>query len=436
VTPGREILEADLTWMGERFEPGVRVTVDNGRIAAVDAAPEDGSRHEPVRRLHRRALLPGLVSAHSHAFQRGLRGRGQRFPDGAGDFWSWREAMYALVERLDGDEFRTFCVQTFGEMRDAGVTAVGEFHYLHHGVDGDDFAFDDLVLEAAAEAGIRIVLLQTHYRTGGFGRPLAYAQRRFDTRSTEAFLASLDRLAERVDPSTQSVGIAAHSVRAVPIDEISTLAEVAAARRLPFHLHVEERQKEIEACLAAHGARPMELLLDRLERYDGVVAVHGTHTDGRDMARFLEAGGRLCVCPLTEADLGDGIPALATVGEIGSRLSIGTDQNARIAMSEEMRWLEYGQRLARGRRGLLVRDGDAARALLTIATEGGAEALGLDPGRIAPGAPADLMVLDLDAPALMHVSPDDLLAAWIFGCGNDAVAATCVAGRWRESGRG
>ncbi|HKY60000.1 MAG TPA: amidohydrolase family protein, partial [Gemmatimonadota bacterium] len=248
------VVEADLTWTGERFEAGVQVAIGSeGRIKAV------GRLGRPAdRRLERRALLPGLVSAHSHAFQRGLRGRGERFPHGAGSFWTWREAMYGLVESLDGERFRRVCAQTFREMLDAGITAVGEFHYLHHSPDGPDHAFDRLVLDAAAEAGIRIALLSTCYETEGIGRPLEAAQRRFAT-SGAAFLESLDRLQQELDPSTQSLGIAAHSVRAVPLEEIVRLHQEATRRGLVFHMHVAEQRREVEECVERYGRSPLAL---------------------------------------------------------------------------------------------------------------------------------------------------------------------------------
>lgn len=425
------VVEADLTWTGEGFERGVQIEIGpDGRIGAVGRLGRSADQ-----RLQGRALLPGLISAHSHAFQRGLRGRGERFPEGSGSFWTWRQAMYALVEALAPQRFRAICLESFLEMRDAGITTVGEFHYLHHAAERQDFAFDRLVLEAAAEAGIRIALLSTCYRTGGIGRPLEAAQQRFATPSDHAFWESVDRLVEELDPSTQSVGVAAHSIRAVPLEALVGLHEEAARRGLVFHMHVAERQQEVDECVDEYGRPPLALLCEALPVGARFTAVHGTRAEPDELEDLLAAGGNLCLCPLTEANLGDGILDLApAIGAAPEKLCLGTDSNARISMVEEMRWLEYGQRLVSRSRGVLAERGDAARALLKIATLGGARALGVDAGAIVSGRRADFAALDLEAPALADLDEDSLLAGWIFGAGNSAVAETCVEGRWRSRG--
>lgn len=426
------VIEADLTWTGSRFERAVRIAVDaNGRIEAVGALDR-----EPTERLSRRALVPGLVDAHSHAFQRGLRGRGESLVAEAGSFWTWREAMYGLVESLDRATFRDLCVRAFAEMRDAGITTVGEFHYLHHAPGSDDGSFDALVLDAAAEVGIRLVLLQSYYETGGIGRPLAPAQRRFAVGSTTEYWDRFDRLAERLDSATQTLGVAPHSIRAVSLDDVTALHAEAHRRRLPLHMHVEEQRGEIDECVAAYGEPPMALLLRALPSMEGVVAIHCTHTHPGDLEAYVEAGGSVCICPLTEANLGDGVPDLTAIAGFSDGLCLGTDSNARIAMTEEMRWLEYGQRLKHEKRGVVAdEEGRVGHALLSIATRGGALALGVETGAIAPGRWADLTALDLDAPGLAGCDESTLLDAWVFGSGNQTIAATCVGGRWRESGQ-
>jgi formimidoylglutamate deiminase len=424
-----QVIAADWTWTGERFAPGVQVEVGNdGRIAAVGALGR-----EPDRPLAGHALLPGFVSAHSHAFQRGLRGRGETFPAGAGSFWTWREAMYALVDRLQPKEFRRLCLQTFREMRAAGVTAVGEFHYFHHGASGDDWAFDSLLLDAATAAGIRLALLEVYYRTGAIGQPLAGPQRCFGTPSPAAYWEQMDRLAGRLDPRRQSLGAAVHSVRAAAPEEIAAIYDEARKRDLVFHLHVEEQRREIEDALAFYGKRPMTLLCDTLGTATDLTAVHCTHTGLEDLERFVSLGGTVCACPLTEANLGDGLPGFADLHHLGGGLCLGTDSNARISLLDEMRWLEYGQRLATESRGVL-RDagGGVATTLLRAATDGGARALGIEAGRIEPGLWADLVALDLAAPALAGWEPDTLLDALVFGAGEEAIAATCVGGEWQE----
>jgi formimidoylglutamate deiminase len=424
------VIEADLTWTGARFEPGIRIAIDeNGRIASV------GGREGPAaERLSRRALLPGFVNAHSHGFQRALRGRGERFPRGAGSFWTWREAMYELVVSLDVEAARRAYLQAFSEMRDAGITTVGEFHYLRHAADRPDYAFDRVVLEAARAVGIRLALLSVFYATGGIGRELDGAQRRFRSEGLTGYWAQLDRLEGMRDPRLQSLGVVAHSIRAVPLADVVELHAEATRRDLPFHMHVEEQPSEIEEALAAYGRRPMAALLDALTTAANFTAVHCTHTDPADMGRFLAGGGTVCLCPLTEANLGDGLPVLDQVHGAG-RLSLGTDSNARIGFVEEMRWLEYGQRLRLGRRGILINGGGRVAArVLEAATLGGARAVGVDAGKIEAGCWADLVAIDLDARSLAGVDAEHLLEALVFGAEESVLWGTAVGGAWRRRG--
>ncbi|HEY6323082.1 MAG TPA: formimidoylglutamate deiminase [Thermoanaerobaculia bacterium] len=431
-----EIIEADWTWTGDGFAPGVQLRVGgDGRIEEIGRL---GVEAAATRRLPGQALLPGLVSAHSHAFQRALRGRGERFPAGAGSFWSWREAMYELAEGLDGAGFESLCLQTFREMRAAGVTAVGEFHYFHHERTHRrraslDYGLDARVLRAAAMAGIRIVLLETYYRTGGFDQPLAGAQRRFASPSPAVFWAQMDRLAGCLAGPAQTLGAAVHSLRAAPPEDLAAIYEESRRRGLVLHMHVEEQRREIADCLAIYGRRPMQLALATLPAAEGLTAVHCTHTAPEDMERFLAAGGTVCVCPQTEANLGDGLPDLALPHRRGGRLSLGTDSNARVSLLEEMRWLEYGQRLRGESRGILRDAGGAVAAnLLRAATAGGARALGLPCGELVPGNWADLVAVDLGHPALAGWEPATLLESLIFGAGDEAIVATAVGGEWRR----
>lgn len=424
-----QILEADLTWTGSRFESGVQVAVDDGRIQAVGAL----GRAADIR-LKNRALLPGMVTAHSHAFQRGLRGRGETFPAGRGSFWTWREAMYDLVGRLDGDELQALCVQTFREMRSAGITTVGEFHYIHHlDPDAADYAFDERVLAAAAEAGIRIALIQSYYRTGGVGQPLEGSQRRFDSPSPQIYWEQVDRLAARLDPKRETLAASVHSLRAAGPEDLAAIYDEARRRDLPFHIHVEEQRREIEDVIAYYGQRPMALLLQTLGTATDLTAVHCTHTDAEEMERFLAAGGTVCLCPLTEGNLGDGIANAPRAHPTSGAFCIGSDSNARISHIEEMRWLEYAQRLGTESRGVM-RDpeGNVSRLLFEAATATGARALGIATGRIEPGLWADFAAIDLEAPSLRGWEEETLLDSVIFGATEEVVAATCVGGEWVE----
>jgi formimidoylglutamate deiminase len=429
IPPNPKIIEADLTWTGRRFEPGLQVALgDDGMIESVITGRTPTDRHP------RSALLPGFINTHSHAFQRGLRGKGERFPAGSGDFWTWREAMYALVERLDEGELFRLSVQAFEEMRDAGTTTVGEFHYLHHAGSGTDYEFDRVVLEAAAAAGIRIVLLQTYYATGGIGQPLGPAQRRFRSTDVESYWKQMDRLASVRDPRTQSLGAVAHSIRAATVEDIAALHAEAKRRGLPFHMHLEEQQKEIDDCVAAYGRRPMRVLLDTLDIEGNLTAVHCTHTAAGDLRQFLEAGGTVCVNPLTEGNLGDGLPQLEPVPENLERLCLGSDSNARISPIEEMRWLEYGQRLRKERRGMLRNgEGEVAATVLGAATVGGARALGIPAGQIEAGHWGDLAVISLGHPSIAGCEVETLAEALVTGADNAVVKGTYVGANWRES---
>jgi formimidoylglutamate deiminase len=444
----RQIIEADLTWIpGEngtpgRFAPGVRIAVDDrGMIELIG-----GLKESPTKRLRHRALLPGFVNVHSHAFQRGLRGYGEEFPEGKGSFWTWREAMYQLVESMDAPTLQRLCVQAFGEMLSAGITTVGEFHYLRHAEPADaigrstngHFAFDEIVLSAAREAGIRIVLINTFYKTGGINQPLAGGQLRFRTNSIDEYWKQSDRLSKLIDPATQSLAAAAHSIRAASIEDIKALHVESIRRGLPFHMHVEEQPQEVNDCVHHYGKPPMALLNDSLDINPLFTAVHCTHTAAADMDDYINAGGNVCINPLTEGNLGDGIPNLTRILKNRGTIALGSDSNLRLCWTEEMRWLEYGQRLSSIQRGICADDaGSVARKLLEIATMNGARCLGVKAGRIAPKNHADFVAIDLESPALTGWTDESLIDAFIFGTGNQAIAEVCVGGTWKcVNGRG
>lgn len=426
--PTSTILEPDLTWLDGRFAPAVQIEVlPDGRLGRVGVRIAAG---QPVQRLPGRAVIPGFVNAHSHAFQIGLRGQGEHFPAGAGSFWSWREAMYALVERLNPDEIHRLSLRCFREMLQAGITAVGEFHYVHRSADGRWGELDEAVLRAAAEAGIRIVLLQSAYRTGAIGQPLRGGQVRFDTEGTAHYLAAFERLQRVLNPRTQSAAVVCHSVRAVPWEEIRTLRRESRRRGTVFHMHVEEVIPEIEDCVEHYGRRPMQMVVEDLEVDDRFTAVHCTHTAAEDMERFVEAGGTVCLCPLTEGNLGDGIPDTRRILGLGGRIAFGSDLNSRLCAFEELRWIEYVQRLVRRERGALRdEDGLVAPRLMAMGTVNGATSLGLAAGRIAPGLLADLVAVDLAHPTLEGWTRDSLADALIFGAGNSVIREVWVGGR-------
>lgn len=422
-------LRAALTWTGERFVPDLRIVLAaNGTI---ESFSEDATSSVELE-LPDEALLPGMINAHSHSFQRAMRGKTERFPSGRGSFWTWRESMYELVESFDEQTMYDWNLATFEEMRDAGVTTVGEFHYLHHDSAADrDHRFDSVVLDAAAAAGIRIVLLQAFYRTGAIGHPLSSAQQRFSTPSVDEFLRTLDSLGAMLRPN-QSLGIVAHSIRAVPLEDLEPLAAAAVDRNLPFHMHIEEQRKEIEDCRKAYGRSPMSIILEHTPVGDRFTAVHCTHSSEEDLREWLRRGANVCITPLTEGNLGDGIQPLADLSM--GQLSVGSDCNARIDLLEEVRWLEYEQRLSREDRGVFRDDaGVNGRVLFDVATIGGARSLRLPAGVIQPGMSADFLTVDLRHRALRGWTMDSLIDSIVFGGGNEIVRRTFVAGEPRDS---
>lgn len=418
-------IRAALTWIDGAFEEGVRITISaDGTIEATtrDAEPAD-------LELPDEAILPGFINAHSHSFQRAMRGKTERFPAGRGSFWTWRETMYSLVESMTAQDFHDWNLAAFKEMRAAGITTAGEFHYFHHETAAaHDHRFDSVVLDAADAAGIRLVLLQTYYRTGGFDQPLSTAQKRFDTPNVDDFLRELDRLQSNLR-THQSVGIVAHSIRAVPVEDLKRLAKAAVERDLPFHMHLEEQEKEIRECVEATGSHPMRIVLDQTPVDDHFTGVHCTHSSEQDLREWIERGANVCITPLTEGNLGDGIQPLAPIAS--GQLSVGSDCNARIDMLEELRWLEYAQRLVRQDRGV-YRDpaGDNASLLFQIGTTGGARSLGVNAGTIEPGQDADFFTVDLRHRSLTGWERQRLLDSIIFGGGNEIIRRSCVGGKW------
>lgn len=425
----KSVIEATWTWTGELFQRDIQVVVDrHGRIEKLAPAGRPATH-----RLPGQALLPGFVNAHSRAFQRGMRGLGEAYPIGSGSFWTWREAFYDMVLELDATSLYAHSSQAFREMRAAGITTVGEFHFLHHTLDAVDYAYDEVVLKAAANAGIRIVLLDTYYRDGGFGLTPNDAQRRFASPSMERFWDQIDELAHELDPRSQTLGIGAHGIRAVPPGEMVELHAEARRRNMVFHVNVDAQLQEIAQCVERYGARPMELLLDRLKIDRRFTAIHATHTPPEDLARLFATGGNVCLAPLTEANLGDGLAHTDSIHGVPDHLSLGTDGNVRISMIDEMRMLEYAHRLGTGSRGIFRDEsGSVSRTLLEIATRGGARALGVETGRIYPGYWADFFAVDLTHPSLEGCNELTLLDAIVLGASEEIVTSTCVGGNWKQ----
>lgn len=392
---------------------GCRVSVDDaGVIQAVEsgiAAPYDGA-----------FALPGMPNAHSHAFQRALLGHGERR---AGDdsFWSWRKAMYTLAADLDADRMYAVAKQAYGEMLSAGFTAVAEFHYLHHLPDGS--ATTDMaaaVIAAARDTGIRMRLLPVLYISGGFGKPATAAQRRFLHAGVEQYLGLIDQLQHA------EIGLAVHSLRAVPLDALVEL--VAAARDRVIHIHISEQEAEVADCLAMHGKRPVDLLFDTCDVDARWTLVHATHADAAERDRIIASGACVALCPLTEAYLGDGLFAAAEYVSAGGAMSIGSDSNVRIDAIEELRWLEYGQRLRDRKRARLATSAGIGAPLWAATAHGGAQSTGFDCGAIEPGRYADFVVLDDAAPPFAGLDPERWLDAWLVGGSRSDIATVYVGG--------
>ncbi len=415
-----------------------------GNIARVDsAAPDAGA--ERVRG----ALIPGIPDLHCHAFQRAMAGRAERRgPAGCADsFWTWRQSMYELAAELRPESCGAIAAQLYVELLCAGFTSVCEFHYLHHQPDGRPYRdvgeMSLRVVDAAQRAGIRLTHLPVLYARGGFDdRPLAEAQKRFRTDPDQlgSIRAAVDQHAEE-DPTVRT-GLALHSLRAVDpaMLRAAVATTTAADRRTPIHIHVAEQPAEVDDCLAATGLRPVQWLLEHAPVDQHWCLVHATHVDKGEVAAMARSGATAGLCPTTEANLGDGVfPLGAWLGADGA-FGIGSDSNVSRSAAEELRWLEYGQRLHEGTRNHAARAPNASvgAALVRGALAGGAAASGQPIGAIAPGLAADLVVLDehhLDALAAVDDPGDALLDAWVFAAGDAMVRDVMVQGRWVVTAR-
>jgi len=367
--------------------------------------------------------LPGLANAHSHAFHRALRGTVQV---GSGTFWTWREVMYSVADRLTPDAYHALARAVYAEMALAGITCVGEFHYVHHAPGGtpyaDPNAMGEALIAAAAEAGIRITLLDTCYLSAGFGKAPDRHQLRFSDGDAESWAERCAVLKER---DHARIGAAIHSVRAVPADQLATVARWAEERRAPLHVHLSEQTAENDACLAAHGRTPTRLLADHGVLGPRTTGVHNTHLTDEDIALLGGSATGTCMCPTTERDLADGIGPAVALQRAGSPLSLGSDSHAVIDLLEEARAMELNERLRTRTRGHWT-----AGALLAAATADGHAALGWDEaGRIEPGALADLTTIALDS--VRTAGPEPRLGAEtaVFAASAADVRHTVVGGR-------
>ena len=457
----------ELLYAGGRFERGRALVCDErtGRVVGVADAGEDfGAR---VVRLAGRALLPGMVNAHSHAFQRVIRGRTEHRAAARDSFWTWREMMYAAAQRLTPEDLFDASRMAFMEMALGGITAVGEFHYLHRAPGGGGYEDPNLlakqVVRAAREAGVRVALLRVAYARAGHEAAPDERQRRFIEADADAYLRHAESLKDDLArdgagggragaPSPAGevargawAGVAPHSVRAVPAEYLRAVGEFAAAHALPLHMHVSEQPAEVSACLAETGRTPVALL-DELglpgPRFTGVHAVHVTPEEVGLLARSRST---VCACPTTERNLGDGVVPADRFFDAGVPVALGTDSHTQIDLLEDARELEYHLRLQRLERNVLARGGaesgdarpaehaprisELAARLFECATLAGARSVGAPAGELAPGLAADFFAVDLNDPSIAGANEEDLLPAVVFSLSRAAVSDVYVGAR-------
>ncbi len=419
---------ADCLWTPDGWLKGARLGIQSsGDVVSSDA--------EAAGEFLGRYVLPGMTNLHSHAFQRAMAGLAERRGKGEDSFWTWRETMYAFASRLGPEALRAIATQLYVEMLRAGYTHVCEFHYLHHQPDGtpyaDPAAMSMALIKAAAEAGIGLTLLPVLYMCGGFdGRPLAQRQRRFG-QTLESYLDLLDRLQARKGP-LMTTGIALHSLRAVPPEAMREVLAMPAAQDGPIHIHVAEQIGEVQDSMAVRDARPVEWLLDHAQVDARWCLIHATQMTAGETRRVASSGAVVGLCPTTEANLGDGLFPLADYLDAGGRLGIGSDSHISVSPVEELRWLEYGQRLSTRHRNIAARTPGASvgETLWRAAQAGGAQAAGLPADALTPGRRADLIVLDDASPWLAARDSDSLMDSFLFAGNAPLVRDVMVAGRW------
>jgi formimidoylglutamate deiminase len=462
----------DLVYLHDGFAANQALVCDaDGTIVRIVSASE--LTHEKKINLPRRALLPGMVNAHSHAFQRVIRGRteyrsnpfrGGPPPAGSShnnvdSFWTWREKMYSAAMRLTPDDIYDASRMAFMEMALSGITAVGEFHYLHHAPDGSSYDDPNLlakeVLRAAGDVGLRIALLRVAYARSGFQTEANPQQVRFIESDAQIYLKNLESLAKSVRSLSVSegnlthlalphgrasdtawIGIAPHSVRAVPLNYLKQVIAFANEHDLKIHMHVAEQPAEVSACIEEHGRTPVALLQTEGLLSERFTAVHAIHVTPKAIASFARTRALVCACPTTERNLGDGVVPADEYLKHDVPICLGTDSHAQIDLLEDARELEYHLRLQKLERAVLsvpsVIEGnssDEARLLFDCATVNGARSTGAAGGALEAGRPADFFTVDLDDPSIAGASPEDLLSAIVFSLSRAAIHEVVVGGK-------
>ncbi|GAB3389232.1 formimidoylglutamate deiminase [Lysobacter fragariae] len=416
-------LDAAMLWTPAGWKAGAGFDIDaQGRVAAIRAA-QPGDRW----------IVPGIANLHSHAFQRAMAGMAERQTNPSDSFWTWRETMYRFAARFDPDSLQAVAAQLYAEMLEAGYTTVCEFHYLHHAPDGrpyaDPAAMSKALIAAAQETGIRLTLLPVLYMTGGFdGRALGERQRRFG-HDVDAYLRLLDALRAQED-ATMRVGCALHSLRAVPADAMRAVLD-ALPRDSRVHIHIAEQVGEVQDCLALRDARPVEWLLANADVDARWTLVHATHLDDAEVQGIARSGATVAICTTTEGNLGDGLFPLRAYLDAGGAWGVGSDSHISVSPIEELRWLEYGQRLITRHRNIAVGADSTSvgETLLRGAMASAPRSSGHAIGNLAEGECADCVTLDMQAPQFAGAHVDDAVDRWIFSGNRNLVDAVHVGGQ-------
>jgi formimidoylglutamate deiminase len=432
------IYQPELLYTGTRFELNKALVVsDDGLITAIRDANQPSDAGAGVVYLPGRAMLPGMIDVHSHSFQRTIRGTVESRLKAGPDFWSWRDAMYRAAGRFTPDELYTVARMAFLEMALAGITTVGEFHYVHRDRDGSAYENPNeialQIIRAAKDIGIRIALLRVAYVRAGYNKPADPGQRRFIEPHPQQFLNNTAAL--RRDLASSSglawVGVAPHSIRAVPLHYLREITAWAHAEQLPVHMHVAEQPAENAACLEEYGATPFAVL-DREGILDArFTAIHGIHLSPGEIAAVGRANAIIGACPTTERNLGDGILPADELMRAGVRIAFGSDSLTQIDPLEDARELEYNLRLQKLERAVLdtVDEEPLAQRLFACATRNGADSLSGPSGNLEAGKPADFFTVALDDPSIAGTNPDELLASIVFGLSKTAIRDVAVNGR-------
>lgn len=426
------------------------LTDKDGTISRIEDAKHTDAKHTDgtLTRLKGRALLPGLVNAHSHAFQRVIRARTEyRTRNPLDNFWTWREMMYSAATRLTPEDVYDASRMAFMEMALSGNTAVGEFHYLHHAPDGTPYDDPNLlekeVVRAALDVGLRITLLRVAYARSGFKTEPNPLQQRFIEAEPEVYLDRFDRLKSDLAPlkSKVVVGVAPHSVRAAPLSYLKQVIRLGMEQELPIHMHVAEQPGEVSACIEEYGRSPVALLSTEGLLSEGFTGVHVIHITPKAARMLADSRARICACPTTERNLGDGVVPADLFLANNLKVSLGSDSNVQIDLLEDARELEYHLRLQKLNRVLLLAPDDEdqsalAQRLFDCATINGAENIGIETGRLEAGRPADFFTIELDDPSIVGFNETDLLAGIVFSVSRTAIRDVVVGGkRIVEDGR-